>query len=550
MGMDDISNDEFDLAFHTAKSFHKNHSKHISSLFLIAIMLSSVSLFSPYTVYAAGETLDIFSSTPNIVMPPTASTAKEVTLTFTRSNDWTSGTNSFTFDTFTSNPDISFYVLNVADTTNELIGTVVDFGTDGTLTKDVTLKILTTGSAFGNSQIYIDAMDVSTGGDVLNEFFDIGVTVGDSSTPLITMNVTTAETGNTIDVDAHNFTPLKTVTVTLTAPDGTTNTPTLTSSSTDTDSNGEWAGTFVIPGGWADGATEVKLFTDSGFSEEFLTIFSGGGGFSVSSSPSTLNMAPPPDIVSTAITETMVISYSPYGGFTNKANFTINGLPPGVTSYWSTNSYTTNSTFSSAVPVANTTFTNVDVWFTSDDTTAFGDYPITIIGTDITDESVFESSQATLSIPPPLASGDGTIQGSLSLSPSNADVGDTVNFSGNIGANLSDRAVSLTLNGATLITLPTSITTSFSASTIFSGSFVVPLGSSGALEVEATLTDDNSNIISLKDTLSILSSTDSYTATMSPDNLPAIAPGDTSDTVTLTVNGISGKGGRDHSGAQ
>lgn len=536
--------DEFDVIIDGMESIHKNHSKHIASLFLIGLLLSSVALFSPYSVYAAGETLDIFSSTPNIVMPSTTSTAKEVTLTFTRSNNWASGTNSFTFDTFTSNPDITFYVDNVGDATDQLIGTTVDFGNDGTLTKNVVLKILTTGSAFGNSQIYIDAVDVSTGvgGDTLYEFFNIDVTVGDSSTPLITMNVTTAEIGDTIAINAHNFAISKTVTVTLTAPDGTTNNPTLTSSSTTTDSNGEWDGTFVIPESWADGVTEVKLSTSTGFSEEFLTIFSGGGGFLVSASPSTLNMSPPPDTDATAIFETMLISYSPYGGFSNDANFTINGLPPGVTSYWSTNSYTTNNTFSSSVPIANTTFSNVDVWFTSDETTAFGDYDITVVGTDTTDDSVFESIQATLSIPPPLATGSAQIQGSLSLSPSNADVGDTVNFSGNIGANLSDRAVALTLDGVTLTTLPASITTSFGTSTTFSGSFIVPSGSSGALEVDATLTDDNSNTISLKDTLSILSSTDSYTATISPENLPAIEPGNTSDVVTMTANGIAGKG--------
>ena len=358
------------------------------------------------------------------------------------------------------------------------------------------------------------------------------------------MNVTSAEIGDTIAIEAHNFAISETVTVTLTPPNGVTNAPSLTSSSTDTDSEGHWNGTFAIPAGWSDGQTEVKLSSSSSFSEDFLTIFSGGGGFSVSASPSTLNMAPPPDTDSTAVAETMKIGYSPFGGFSNKVNFTINGLPPGVTSHWSTNSYTTNNTFSSSVPIANTTFTNVDVWFTSDESTPFGNYPITITGTDTEVDPTldFESVQATLSVPPPLASGNQQIQGSLSLSPSFADVGDTVTFSGNIGASLSDRAVSFTLDGTTLTTLPASITTSFSTSTTFSGSFIVPSGSSGALEVEATLTDDNSNTISLKKDLSILSSTDSFTATMSPENLPVISPGTTSDTVTMTANGIAGKG--------
>ncbi|KFM15738.1 IPT/TIG domain protein [Marine Group I thaumarchaeote SCGC RSA3] len=536
--------DEFDVVIDGIDNLVSKHSRQITAIFLMSIMLLSVSVIPPYAVYAANETLLITADNPNLVLPPTTPSAQEVTLTFTRSNDWTSGTNSFTFDVFTDNPNLSFYVTgDGTGATDELLGTTVNFGDDATLTKDVTLKIKSSNSAFGSSKIYIDAMDVSTGsgGDILDAFFDINITVGDSSTPLITMNVTSAEIGDTIAIDAHNFAISETVTVTLTAPNGTTNTPALTSSSTDTDSNGDWGGTLVIPGGWSDGQTEVKLSTSSSFSEDFLTIFSGGG-FSVSASPSTLNLAPPPDTDSTAVSETMKIGYSPYGGFSNKANFTINGLPPGITSHWSTNSYTTNNTFSSSVPIANTTFTNVDVWFTSDESTAFGDYPITVTGTDITDDAVFESVQATLSIPPPLASGTDQIQGSLSLSPSFADVGDTVTFSGNIGASLSDRAVSLTLDGNPLTTLPASITTSFSTSTTFSGSFVVPSGSSGALEVEATLTDDNFNTISLKENLSILSSTDSYTATMSPENLPVISPGTTSDTVTMTANGIAGKG--------
>jgi len=465
-------------------------------------MLLSISVIPPYAVYAANETLTITADNPNLVLPPTTVSAQEVTLTFTRSNDWTSGTNSFTFDAFTDNPNLSFYVTgDGASATDELLGTTVNFGDDATLTKDVTLKIKSSNSAFGSSKIYIDAVDVSTGagGDTLYEFFDINITVGDSSTPLITMNVTSAEIGDTIAIEAHNFAISETVTVTLTPPNGVTNAPSLTSSSTDTDSEGHWNGTFAIPAGWSDGQTEVKLSSSSSFSEDFLTIFSGGGGFSVSASPSTLNMAPPPDTDSTAVAETMKIGYSPFGGFSNKVNFTINGLPPGVTSHWSTNSYTTNNTFSSSVPIANTTFTNVDVWFTSDESTPFGNYPITITGTDTEVDPTldFESVQATLSVPPPLASGNQQIQGSLSLSPSFADVGDTVTFSGNIGASLSDRAVSFTLDGTTLTTLPASITTSFSTSTTFSGSFIVPSGSSGALEVEATLTDDNSNTISL-----------------------------------------------------
>ena len=65
-------NDEFDQAYSTLKTIHKNHSRHIASLFLITIMLTSVSLFAPLPVQAADETLSITTTPGSLIMDSTS----------------------------------------------------------------------------------------------------------------------------------------------------------------------------------------------------------------------------------------------------------------------------------------------------------------------------------------------------------------------------------------------------------------------------------------------------------------------------------------------
>ena len=68
-----VDPDEFDQAYSILKTVHKNHSRHIASLFLITILLTSVSLFAPLPVSAAGETLSISQTPGTLIMDPTSS---------------------------------------------------------------------------------------------------------------------------------------------------------------------------------------------------------------------------------------------------------------------------------------------------------------------------------------------------------------------------------------------------------------------------------------------------------------------------------------------
>ena len=85
-----VDPDEFDQAYSILKTIHKNHSRHIASLFLITILLTSVSLFAPLPVSASGgETLSITQTPSSIIMDSTSS-GETVVVTLTRSNNWPS----------------------------------------------------------------------------------------------------------------------------------------------------------------------------------------------------------------------------------------------------------------------------------------------------------------------------------------------------------------------------------------------------------------------------------------------------------------------------
>ena len=239
-----------------------------------------------------------------------------------------------------------------------------------------------------------------------------------------------------------------------------------------------------------------------------------------------------------------------FGNFNPAAgvNFTISGMPPGMTAFWSDDGWSSNTAFSTTAPVAANATHNILVQFKTTADTPSGGYPISILAFDKTPNSIInKTASVTLSVPPPMAGEGEAISGTLSLSPENAAVGDTVTFSGSIGAQFDGaKTITMTLGGSSLTTSPSTISAARSASsstpTTFSGSFVVP-SVSGTQPVKATLTGDSSNVINLNADLTVLSGTETYTASMSPTNLPPVNPGSNSDTVTITVNGVSGKAG-------
>ncbi|MBT5993724.1 MAG: hypothetical protein HOG69_05055, partial [Thaumarchaeota archaeon] len=538
-------NDEFDLAFHTAKSFHKNHSKHVASLFLISIMLSSVSLFAPYDVYATGVISSITTDPTLLVMPPTSSQIIDVTVT--RDANWPTH-NTFDLSIGSNAAGVTFTTTGVPSAAQNIQETVI-FDNQADTTASFDLEVHSTAAPFGDYHIFLDAIQVNTGDVNIDFYSDLPLTIGDSGTPVINLSPPDGKSGDTITVNGFNFVENDVPTLDFTTYINTTNLV-VTWTDNPVPANGQLSGTFVIPNWSPDGNHEIKVTAGSKKPTTFLNIFSGGGGgFTVTASPATLNLSPPPDTVVADIEEELEIGHSTFGGFSASVNYTISGMPPGMAAYWTSDDWVTNSTFAALAPVNADPTQDIEVRFTTTDATPFGDYAISIIGWDQTPGiSVLNHTQQTmLSIPPPLAGTGETVQGTLSLSPENAQVGDTVTFSGNIGALFSSaKDITMKISGSSLPTSPTSISApvSSSGSTTFSGSFVVPFVS-GALDIEATLLDDNSpqNTITLKKTLSVLSGTETYTASMSPGNLPPISPSSTSDTVTMTVNGISGKPG-------
>jgi len=202
-------NDEFDLAFNTVKTIHKNHSKHIASLFLIAIMLSSVSLFAPYTVNATG-TFSI-SSDPSTLIMASTSTGETVVVTVTRSNDWPS-TNSIPLNvgssaaeqgvTFTADGnDLS----SAITTASNFIQPTVTFANQADTTATFNLYVKTAATPFGAFDIFMDS-SVNTGDAAINAFQIIDLIVGDASTPVIKLIPPDGAPGETgMEVEGFNF---------------------------------------------------------------------------------------------------------------------------------------------------------------------------------------------------------------------------------------------------------------------------------------------------------------------------------------------------------
>ena len=170
-----LDNDEFDQAYSTLKTIHKNHSRHIASLFLITIMLTSVSLFAPLPVQAAGETLSI-TQTPGSLIMDSTSTGETVVVTLTRSNDWPSlnavpvhiGTSAMGQGvTFTADGgDLASAVTSGSDN----IDVTVNFDNQADTTATFNLYVKTAATPFGNAMIFIDAVNINTGVDTIEAF--------------------------------------------------------------------------------------------------------------------------------------------------------------------------------------------------------------------------------------------------------------------------------------------------------------------------------------------------------------------------------------------
>ena len=208
-----LDNDEFDQAYSTLKTIHKNHSRHIASLFLITIMLTSVSLFAPLPVQAVGETLSITTTPGSLIMDPT-STGETVVVTLTRSNDWPR-LNAVPVHIGTS--AMGQGVIFTAD--GSALQSAVTSGSDNidvtvnfedspyATTASFNLYVKTAATPFGGYMVFVDAVNVNTGGDTIEAFPPpINLIVGDASTPVLSLDPPDGAPGATnFHVNAFNF---------------------------------------------------------------------------------------------------------------------------------------------------------------------------------------------------------------------------------------------------------------------------------------------------------------------------------------------------------
>ena len=190
-----VDPDEFDQAYSILKTIHKNHSRHIASLFLITILLTSVSLFAPLPVSASGgETLSITQTPSSIIMDSTSSSDETVVVTLTRSAGWPSlnivpvhiGSSAVGQGvTFTADGDLETDVTSGSDN----IDVNVEFASASDTTATFNLKVQTSATPFGAFMIFVDAVNINTGGATIEAFPPpINLIVGDSSTPVVSLD--------------------------------------------------------------------------------------------------------------------------------------------------------------------------------------------------------------------------------------------------------------------------------------------------------------------------------------------------------------------------
>ena len=190
-----VDPDEFDQAYSILKTIHKNHSRHIASLFLITILLTSVSLFAPLPVSASGgETLSITQTPSSIIMDSTSSSDETVVVTLTRSAGWPSlnivpvhiGSSAVGQGvTFTADGDLETDVTSGSDN----IDVNVEFASASDTTATFNLKVQTSATPFGAFMIFVDAVNINTGGAIIEAFPPpINLIVGDSSTPVVSLD--------------------------------------------------------------------------------------------------------------------------------------------------------------------------------------------------------------------------------------------------------------------------------------------------------------------------------------------------------------------------
>ena len=206
-----VDPDEFDQAYSILKTIHKNHSRHIASLFLITILLTSVSMFAPLPVSAAGETLSI-TQTPGTLIMDSTSSAQTVVVTLTRSNDWPS-LNAVPVHIGTSAPFGVGFTADGGDlqsavtTASSNIDVTVNFDNQADTTATFNLHVMTAAVPFGTFKIFVDAVNINTGGDTIEAKPPaINLIVGDSSTPVLSLDPPDGQPGATnFNINGFNF---------------------------------------------------------------------------------------------------------------------------------------------------------------------------------------------------------------------------------------------------------------------------------------------------------------------------------------------------------
>jgi hypothetical protein len=249
-------------------------------------------------------------------------------------------------------------------TASDHIQPTVTFTDQADQTATFNLYVKTAATPFGSYMIFVDGF-VNTGDADTNAFDDINLIVGDSSTPAIGVIPPDGPAGETgMEVEIFNFEDGDSVALYLTSSLGEiTITPTTAFS---TISSGMSSAIFTIPALTPAGMHELKVVTGSGKSATTsLNVFvdGGGGGITTTASPATVNLAPPPD--TSLSSPPLTLGYDQFGSFNPAAgvNFTISGMPPGMTAFWSDDDWSSNTAFSSTVPVAANSTHNISVKF-------------------------------------------------------------------------------------------------------------------------------------------------------------------------------------------
>ena len=189
--------------------------------------------------------------------------------------------------------------------------------------------------------IFVDAVNINTGGATIEAFPPpINLIVGDSSTPVVSLDPPDGQPGDTnLKINGFNFESCSAGLCPpyfyLTDPFNGKKLVDVTWSSADIASNGTISGTYTIPANVTSGNHVVQLTAKGISAYSTLNVFTAGSsGITTTASPSTLNLAPPPD--TSLSSPSLTVGYDAFGSFNDAAgvNFTISGLPPGMTAFW------------------------------------------------------------------------------------------------------------------------------------------------------------------------------------------------------------------------